>query len=54
MDLNHDQDPFGDCRGGMGCIAAAFVLMIPWELSRRNPMIDLRKVARASSAPPSE
>src|SRR6516162_6630924 len=24
--------------------AAAFVLMIPWELSRRNPMIDLRMV----------
>ncbi len=25
--------------------ASAFVLMIPWELSRRNPMIDLRMVA---------
>jgi DHA2 family multidrug resistance protein len=25
--------------------AAAFVLMIPWELSRRNPMIDLKMVA---------
>jgi MFS transporter, DHA2 family, multidrug resistance protein len=25
--------------------AAAFVLMIPWELTRRNPMIDLRMVA---------
>jgi MFS transporter, DHA2 family, multidrug resistance protein len=25
--------------------AAAFVLMIPWEISRRNPMIDLRMVA---------
>jgi DHA2 family multidrug resistance protein len=25
--------------------APAFVLMIPWELSRRNPMIDLRMVA---------
>jgi len=25
--------------------AVAFVLMIPWELSRRNPMIDLRMVA---------
>jgi Major Facilitator Superfamily len=25
--------------------ALAFVLMIPWELSRRNPMIDLRTVA---------
>jgi MFS transporter, DHA2 family, multidrug resistance protein len=25
--------------------AAAFVLMIPWEMSRRNPMIDLRMVA---------
>ena len=25
--------------------ALAFVLMIPWELSRRNPMIDLRMVA---------
>jgi MFS transporter, DHA2 family, multidrug resistance protein len=24
--------------------AAAFVLMIPWELSRRNPMIDLKMV----------
>jgi MFS transporter, DHA2 family, multidrug resistance protein len=24
---------------------AAFVLMIPWELTRRNPMIDLRMVA---------
>jgi MFS transporter, DHA2 family, multidrug resistance protein len=27
-----------------GC-ALAFVMMIPWELSRRNPMIDLRMVA---------
>ncbi|WP_050422206.1 DHA2 family efflux MFS transporter permease subunit [Bradyrhizobium tropiciagri] len=25
--------------------AAAFVLMIPWEMSRHNPMIDLRMVA---------
>jgi DHA2 family multidrug resistance protein len=25
--------------------AAAFVLMIPWEMSHRNPMIDLRMVA---------
>ncbi|MDH2383421.1 DHA2 family efflux MFS transporter permease subunit [Bradyrhizobium sp. CER78] len=25
--------------------AIAFVLMIPWEMSRRNPMIDLRMVA---------
>jgi DHA2 family multidrug resistance protein len=25
--------------------ALAFVLMIPWELSRRNPMIDIRMVA---------
>jgi DHA2 family multidrug resistance protein len=25
--------------------AAAFVLMIPWEMSRRDPMIDLRMVA---------
>jgi DHA2 family multidrug resistance protein len=25
--------------------ALAFVLMIPWELSRRNPMIDVRMVA---------
>src|SRR5207245_3001160 len=25
--------------------ATAFVLMIPWEMSRRNPMIDLRMVA---------
>jgi MFS transporter, DHA2 family, multidrug resistance protein len=25
--------------------AAAFVLMIPWEMSRRNPMIDLKMVA---------
>jgi len=25
--------------------ALAFVLMIPWELSRRNPMVDLRMVA---------
>jgi DHA2 family multidrug resistance protein len=25
--------------------AAAFVLMIPWELTRRNPMLDLRMVA---------
>ena len=25
--------------------AAAFVLMIPWEMTRRNPMIDLRMVA---------
>jgi MFS transporter, DHA2 family, multidrug resistance protein len=25
--------------------ALAFVLMIPWEMSRRNPMIDLRMVA---------
>jgi DHA2 family multidrug resistance protein len=25
--------------------AVAFVLMIPWELTRRNPMIDLRMVA---------
>jgi MFS transporter, DHA2 family, multidrug resistance protein len=25
--------------------ALAFVLMIPWEVSRRNPMIDLRMVA---------
>ena len=25
--------------------ALAFVLMIPWEFSRRNPMIDLRMVA---------
>ena len=25
--------------------AVAFVLMIPWEMSRRNPMIDLRMVA---------
>ena len=24
--------------------AVAFVLMIPWEVSRRNPMIDLRMV----------
>src|SRR5712672_3562378 len=29
---------------GIVC-ALAFVLMIPWELSRRNPMIDLRMVA---------
>jgi DHA2 family multidrug resistance protein len=26
--------------------ALAFVLMIPWEMSRRNPMIDIRMVAR--------
>jgi DHA2 family multidrug resistance protein len=25
--------------------ALAFVLMIPWEISRRNPMIDMRMVA---------
>jgi MFS transporter, DHA2 family, multidrug resistance protein len=25
--------------------ATAFVLMIPWEISRRNPMIDIRMVA---------
>ncbi len=25
--------------------ALAFLLMIPWEMSRRNPMIDLRMVA---------
>jgi MFS transporter, DHA2 family, multidrug resistance protein len=25
--------------------ALAFVMMIPWEISRRNPMIDLRMVA---------
>ena len=25
--------------------AVAFVLMISWEMSRRNPMIDLRMVA---------
>ncbi|RRB96826.1 EmrB/QacA family drug resistance transporter, partial [Escherichia coli] len=25
--------------------AIAFVLMIPWEMTRRNPMIDLRLVA---------
>ena len=32
------------------CILA-FSLMIPWEMSRRNPMIDLRMVARDSSVP---
>src|SRR5262245_65422343 len=26
--------------------ALAFVLMIPWEMSHRNPMIDLRMVAK--------
>jgi DHA2 family multidrug resistance protein len=25
--------------------ALAFVLMVPWEMSRRNPMIDIRMVA---------
>ena len=29
----------------MAICALAFVLMIPWELSRRNPMIDVRMVA---------
>jgi DHA2 family multidrug resistance protein len=30
----------------VACVCAlAFVLMIPWEISRRNPMIDLRMVA---------
>ncbi len=28
-----------------GVCALAFVLMIPWEMSRRNPMIDVRMVA---------
>jgi len=28
-----------------GISAIAFVLMIPWEMTRRNPMIDLRMVA---------
>ena len=29
----------------MAVCALAFILMIPWELSRRNPMIDIRMVA---------
>ena len=33
--------------------AVAFVLMIPWEMSHRNPMIDLKMVASASSEPAS-
>ena len=31
--------------------AVAFVLMIPWELSRRDPMIDMRMVGSRSLAP---
>ena len=33
--------------------AFSFATMIPWELSRRNPTIDIRMVAGASSAPAS-
>jgi MFS transporter, DHA2 family, multidrug resistance protein len=33
--------------------AIAFILMIPWEISRRNPMIDVVLWGRVSSAPAS-
>jgi DHA2 family multidrug resistance protein len=47
MDRGLDDDWFGSSFivGGALICALAFVLMIPWEISRRNPMIDLRMVA---------
>jgi len=36
--------PGGGPRVAVVC-ALAFVLMIPWEISRRNPAIDLRMIA---------
>ena len=47
MDRGLDDDWFGSSfivTGSVIC-ALAFVLMIPWEISRRNPMIDLRMIA---------
>src|SRR5580700_9308321 len=47
MDRGLDDDWFGSSFivAGSAVCASAFVLMIPWEISRRNPMIDLRMVA---------
>jgi DHA2 family multidrug resistance protein len=47
MDRGLEDDWFASnfiCIAAIIC-ALAFVLMIPWEITRRNPMIDLRMVA---------
>ena len=47
LDRGLEDDWFGSSfivRTAVVC-ALAFVLMIPWEMSRRNPMIDVRMVA---------
>ncbi len=47
LDRGVEDDWFGSpfiIRAAVIC-ASAFVLMIPWEMSRANPMIDLRMVA---------
>ena len=47
LDRGLDDDWFGSpfiIKVAVVC-ALAFVLMIPWEMSRRNPMIDLRMLA---------
>ena len=47
MDRGLDDDWFGSSFivAGSAVCALAFVLMVPWEIRRRNPMIDLRMVA---------
>ena len=47
LDRGLDDDWFGSSFivGTAVVCALAFVLMIPWEISRRNPMIDVRMVA---------
>ena len=47
LDRGLDDDWFGSpfiVKVAVAC-GLAFVLMIPWEMSRRNPMIDLRMIA---------
>jgi DHA2 family multidrug resistance protein len=47
LDRGLDDDWFGSpfiVKVAVAC-GLAFVLMIPWEMSRRNPMIDIRMVA---------
>jgi MFS transporter, DHA2 family, multidrug resistance protein len=47
LDRGLDDDWFGSpfiVKAGIAC-AIAFVLLIPWELTRREPLVDLRMVA---------
>jgi MFS transporter, DHA2 family, multidrug resistance protein len=47
LDRGLDDDWFGSsfiAKAGIACVVA-FVLLIPWELTRREPLVDLRLVA---------